>query len=64
MAASEAPAAAEECCVKVALKIRPLVDSELSQQCEECVLVTPGQPQVRGEAHARPLHGSRRGAPD
>jgi hypothetical protein len=46
MATKEEQAAAEECCVKVALKIRPLVDSELSQQCEECVFVTPGQPQV------------------
>jgi kinesin family protein 4/21/27 len=39
--------AAEDCCVKVALKIRPLVDIEQAQQCEECIHVTPGQPQVR-----------------
>ena len=44
------PAAAGEAAaesVVVAINIRPLVDSELAEGCKECLLVTPGEPQVR-----------------
>ncbi len=40
-----ADAAAES--VVVAINMRPLVDSELAEGCKECLLVTPGEPQVR-----------------
>ena len=38
--------ASENCSVKVALHIRPLIGDERSQGCRECVSVTPGKPQV------------------
>lgn len=44
-AAAAADAAAES--VVVAINMRPLVDSELAEGCKECLLVTPGEPQVR-----------------
>lgn len=36
----------ENCSVKVALHIRPLIADERQQGCIECVSVTPGKPQV------------------
>lgn len=36
----------EDCCVKVAVHIRPLVPDEKLQGCKDCVCVPPGQPQV------------------
>lgn len=36
----------EECSVCVAVKIRPLVPSELEQGSRSCLLVAPGIPQV------------------
>lgn len=38
----------------VAVNIRPLIDIELSEGCQECLYVTPGQPQVRDRPLARP----------
>jgi len=38
--------ASENCSVKVALHIRPLIADERQQGCIECVSVTPGKPQV------------------
>lgn len=36
----------EDCCVKVAVHIRPLVGDEKLQACKDCVTVVPGKPQV------------------
>lgn len=36
----------ENCSVKVAVHIRPLIGDERVQGCKECVTVTPGKPQV------------------
>lgn len=36
----------EDCCVKVAVHIRPLIPDEKLQGCKDCVSVPPGQPQV------------------
>jgi hypothetical protein len=36
----------EDCCVKVAVQIRPLIPDEKLQGCKDCVSVPPGQPQV------------------
>lgn len=38
--------ASENCSVKVAVHIRPLISDERLQGCKECVTVTPGKPQV------------------
>lgn len=32
--------------VRVALRIRPLVSREVADGCQECIAVTPGEPQV------------------
>lgn len=40
-------AAAEDCCVKVAVHIRPLIGDERLQGCKDCVTVVPGKPQVQ-----------------
>lgn len=46
--AQEQPANAgdDECRVVVAVHIRPLIDTELGDGCQECLFVAPGQPQV------------------
>ncbi|CAI0405759.1 unnamed protein product [Linum tenue] len=45
--------AAENCSVKVALHVRPLVPDERAQGCRECVAVVPGKPQVQiGGSHS------------
>ncbi|XP_004288009.1 PREDICTED: chromosome-associated kinesin KIF4A-like [Fragaria vesca subsp. vesca] len=57
--------ASENCSVKVALHIRPLIGDERIQGCKECVSVTPGKPQIRIGAHSFTfdhVYGSR-GAP-
>lgn len=36
----------EDCCVKVALHVRPLIGDERAQGCKDCVTVVPGKPQV------------------
>lgn len=38
--------AGEDCCVKVAVHIRPLIGDEKLQGCKDCVTVVPGKPQV------------------
>ncbi|XP_043804697.1 kinesin-like protein KIN-4A isoform X2 [Manihot esculenta] len=42
----------ENCSVKVAVHIRPLIGDERVQGCKECVTVTPGKPQVQIGAHS------------
>ena len=37
---------AEDCCVKVAVHIRPLIGDEKLQSCKDCVTVVHGKPQV------------------
>lgn len=37
----------EDCCVKVAVHVRPLIGDEKVQGCKDCVSVVPGKPQVR-----------------
>ena len=36
----------EDCCVKVAVHVRPLIGDEKLQGCKDCVAVVPGKPQV------------------
>lgn len=36
----------KDCCVKVAVHIRPLIGDERLQGCKDCVTVVPGKPQV------------------
>lgn len=36
----------EDCCVKVAVHIRPLIGDEKLQGCKDCVTLVPGKPQV------------------
>jgi kinesin family protein 4/21/27 len=40
--------------VQVALRIRPLVDSEISKGCQQCLYTVPNEPQVqvRGTDHS------------
>ncbi|KAI8031310.1 Kinesin-like protein KIN-4A [Camellia lanceoleosa] len=42
----------EDCCVKVAVHIRPLIGDERFQACKECVTVVPGKPQVQIGTHS------------
>ncbi|KAI4375046.1 hypothetical protein MLD38_012961 [Melastoma candidum] len=42
----------EDCCVKVAVHVRPLIGDEKLQGCEDCVTVIPGKPQVQIGAHS------------
>ena len=37
----------EDCCVKVAVHVRPLIAEEHKLGCKECVIVVPGSPQVK-----------------
>ncbi|THG17851.1 hypothetical protein TEA_027576 [Camellia sinensis var. sinensis] len=48
-------ASSEDCCVKVAVHIRPLIGDERFQACKECVTVVPGKPQVQIGTHSRKL---------
>ena len=45
--ASPATNGGEDCCVKVAVHIRPLIADERAQGCKDCVTVVSGKPQVR-----------------
>jgi len=36
----------EDCSVKVAVHVRPLIGDEKLQGCKDCVAVVPGKPQV------------------
>ncbi|XP_027329284.1 kinesin-like protein KIN-4A isoform X2 [Abrus precatorius] len=44
--------AGEDCCVKVAVHVRPLISEEKVQGCKDCVTVVPGKPQVQIGAHS------------
>ncbi|XWS21231.1 hypothetical protein CRYUN_Cryun30bG0037700 [Craigia yunnanensis] len=48
----EAAAASEDCCVKVAVHVRPLIADEKLQGCRDCVTVIPGKPQVQIGTHS------------
>ncbi|XP_022714583.1 kinesin-like protein KIN-4A isoform X1 [Durio zibethinus] len=48
----EAAAASEDCCVKVAVHVRPLIGDEKLQGCKDCVTVIPGKPQVQIGIHS------------
>jgi hypothetical protein len=37
----------EDCSVRVAVHVRPLIGDEKLQGCKDCVAVVPGKPQVR-----------------
>ncbi|GMI68068.1 FRAGILE FIBER 1 [Hibiscus trionum] len=43
---------AENCSVKVAVHVRPLIGDERTQGCKECVTVTKGKPQVKIGTHS------------
>ncbi|KAL5559074.1 hypothetical protein UlMin_035285 [Ulmus minor] len=42
----------EDCCVKVAVHIRPLIGDEKLQGCKDCVTVVTGKPQVQIGTHS------------
>jgi hypothetical protein len=46
MEASEGAGHQQKDSVKVAVNIRPLITEELRDGCTDCVIVTPGEPQV------------------
>ncbi|PIN09886.1 Kinesin-like protein [Handroanthus impetiginosus] len=48
----EANSSGEDCCVKVAVHIRPLIGDEKIQGCKDCVTVVPGKPQVQIGTHS------------
>ncbi|CAK9135352.1 unnamed protein product [Ilex paraguariensis] len=45
-------AASEDCCVKVAVHIRPLIGDERLLGCKDCITVVPGKPQVQLGTHS------------
>ncbi|XP_071686695.1 kinesin-like protein KIN-4A [Rutidosis leptorrhynchoides] len=47
-----AATAADDCCVKVAVHIRPLIGDEKLQACKDCITVVPGKPQVQLGTHS------------
>ncbi|KAG8632651.1 kinesin-like protein KIN-4A isoform X2 [Manihot esculenta] len=49
---SPSPASAEDCCVKVAVHVRPLIGDERAQGCKDCVTVVSGKPQVQIGTHS------------
>ncbi|KAL2458983.1 Kinesin-like protein FRA1 [Forsythia ovata] len=48
----EANSSGEDCCVKVAVHIRPLIGDEKLQGCKDCVSVVPGKPQMQIGSHS------------
>ncbi|KAK9835062.1 hypothetical protein WJX81_008045 [Elliptochloris bilobata] len=44
--------AGEECAVCVCVHVRPLIEQEVLEGCQECLKVTPGQPQVCTGPHS------------
>ncbi|KAK4434404.1 Kinesin-like protein KIN-4A [Sesamum alatum] len=48
----EANISGEDCCVKVAVQIRPLIGDERLQGCKDCVTVVPGKSQVQIGTHS------------
>ena len=55
-AGPDADAGGEECAVCVCVHIRPLIEQEALEGCQECLRVTPGQPQARLAPHAKHVH--------
>ncbi|PWA47421.1 P-loop containing nucleoside triphosphate hydrolases superfamily protein [Artemisia annua] len=49
---SPPPTPAEDCCVKVAVHIRPLLGDEKLQACKDVVSVVPNKPQVQLGTHS------------
>ncbi|GMH04008.1 hypothetical protein Nepgr_005847 [Nepenthes gracilis] len=45
-------ATADDCCVKVAVHVRPLIGDERLQGCKDCVVVVPGKPQIQIGTHS------------
>ncbi|CAN8254809.1 unnamed protein product [Cochlearia groenlandica] len=41
-----------DCCVKVAVNVRPLIGDEITQGCRDCVSVSPVTPQVQMGTHS------------
>ncbi|KAG9138577.1 hypothetical protein Leryth_012919 [Lithospermum erythrorhizon] len=52
MEVSNTSSADANCCVKVALHIRPLIGDEKLQGCKDCVTLVPGKPQVQIGTHS------------
>ncbi|KAK8996875.1 hypothetical protein V6N11_020371 [Hibiscus sabdariffa] len=48
----ETTGASEDCCVKVAVHVRPLIGDEKLQGCKDCVTVIQGKPQVQIGTHS------------
>ncbi|KAI3761150.1 hypothetical protein L1987_51558 [Smallanthus sonchifolius] len=48
----EAPTTVEDCCVKVAVHLRPLIGDGKLQGCADCVAVVPRKPQVQLGTHS------------
>ncbi|GFP83474.1 chromosome-associated kinesin kif4 [Phtheirospermum japonicum] len=48
----EANSSGEDCCVKVAVHVRPLIGDEKLQGCNDCVSILPGKPQVQIGSHS------------
>ncbi|GAV81343.1 Kinesin domain-containing protein [Cephalotus follicularis] len=42
----------EDCCVKVAVHVRPLIGDERAQGCQDCITVVHGKPQVQIGSHS------------
>ncbi|KAF9600122.1 hypothetical protein IFM89_003669 [Coptis chinensis] len=52
VAAMESSGGGEDCCVKVAVHVRPLIGDEKLQGCKDCVSVVSGKPQVQIGSHS------------
>ncbi|KAK4428901.1 Kinesin-like protein KIN-4A [Sesamum alatum] len=48
----EANSSGEDCCVKVAVHVRPLLGDEKIQGCNDCVTIVSGKPQVQIGTHS------------
>ncbi|KAL0352049.1 UNVERIFIED_CONTAM: Kinesin-like protein KIN-4A [Sesamum calycinum] len=48
----EANSSGEDCCVKVAVHVRPLLGDEKIQGCKDCVTIVAGKPQVQIGTHS------------
>ncbi|KAL0360918.1 UNVERIFIED_CONTAM: Kinesin-like protein KIN-4A [Sesamum radiatum] len=48
----EANSSGEDCCVKVAVHVRPLLGDEKIQGCKDCVTIVSGKPQVQIGTHS------------
>ncbi|KAL0314906.1 UNVERIFIED_CONTAM: Kinesin-like protein KIN-4A [Sesamum angustifolium] len=48
----DANSSGEDCCVKVAVHVRPLLGDEKIQGCKDCVTIVAGKPQVQIGTHS------------